>query len=58
VSQIGGGAMHYFEMMSEADRLSTIYRMAKNGWRDYAIAAATKLSVASVRKILGERPAA
>jgi hypothetical protein len=48
--------MSHFLMMSEADRHAAIQRMAKNGWSDYSIAAATRLSVEMVRKLLGERP--
>jgi hypothetical protein len=49
--------MSHFLMMSEADRRATIQRMAKNGWSDYSIAAATRFSVEMVRNILGERSA-
>jgi len=48
--------MSHFLLLSEADRHAAIKRMAANGWSDYSIAAATRLSVEMVRKVLGERP--
>jgi DNA-binding NarL/FixJ family response regulator len=45
----------HFLLLNEAEKRAAILRMARNGWSDYGIAAATKISVEQVRLIIGEQ---
>jgi ABC-type phosphate/phosphonate transport system ATPase subunit len=49
--------MNYFVMLSREEQHEAIHRLANSGMSDYAIAAATRLSVEMIRVILGEKPA-
>jgi hypothetical protein len=46
----------YFLMLSQEEQAAAIKRMARLGWSDHGIAAATRFSVEQIRRILGERP--
>ena len=49
--------VHFVELTPDAQH-AAIRHLADSGFSDYGIAAATRLSVEMVRKILGERKAA
>jgi 2-iminoacetate synthase ThiH len=49
--------MHHFAVLSAGEQHEAIHKLARSGMGDYSIAAATRLSVEMVRKILGERKA-
>lgn len=42
----------YFLMLTRAEQAAAIKRMAAQGWTDHGIAAASRLSVEAVRRIL------
>jgi hypothetical protein len=46
--------LHHWLLLSRAQQLDAIRRMHNKGQSDYAIAAATRLSVEQVRRLLGE----
>jgi hypothetical protein len=48
--------MHYFELLTHAEKVQAIHRMAEAGMRDDVIGSATQLSIETERKILGEWP--
>jgi hypothetical protein len=48
----------YFLMLTPVEQAAAIQRMSNQGWTDYGIAGATRLSVEQVRRILGEPKAA
>lgn len=47
--------MRHFELLDHEEQRSAIQRLSVAGMGDYAIAAATMLSVEQIRKILGEQ---
>lgn len=48
------GPLHHFLLLDRDQQAQTIRRMANTGWSDSSIAAATRLSVEQVRRILAE----
>jgi uncharacterized protein YoaH (UPF0181 family) len=44
----------HFLMLTHEEQVAAIYRLHRLGWSDYAIAAATRLSVEMVRQLIGE----
>ncbi len=44
----------YFLMLTQAEQIDAVKKMARLGWSDYGIAGATRLNVEAVRRILGE----
>jgi hypothetical protein len=46
--------MQNFEALGHTDRIAAIKELARQGMGEYAIAAATRLSVEAVRRILRE----
>jgi ABC-type phosphate/phosphonate transport system ATPase subunit len=46
--------MHYFAMLSREEQHQAIHKLSNGGMSDYAIAAATKLSIEMIRFILGQ----
>jgi hypothetical protein len=45
----------HFHLLDRGQQTKAIQRMAAQGWRDYTIATATRLSVAMVRRVIGQR---
>lgn len=48
-------AHQHFLLMSHEEQVRAIHRLAADGFTDHGIAAATRLAVEQVRRILGER---
>ncbi|HEX4050500.1 MAG TPA: hypothetical protein VHY19_06460 [Steroidobacteraceae bacterium] len=48
------GELHHFLLLDAEQQAHAIRRMAAQGWSDYGIAAATRLSVEQIRQILAE----
>lgn len=48
------GQLHHFLLLDREQQAQAIRRMANTGWSDSSIAAATRLSVEQVRRILAE----
>lgn len=46
--------LYHFLVLSHAEQLAAIRRLAALGWSDHAIAAATRLSVEQIRRLLAE----
>jgi len=51
-----GRELHHWLLLGQDQQRDAIVRMHKQGWTDHGIAAATRLSVEAVRRILGEPP--
>jgi uncharacterized protein YoaH (UPF0181 family) len=45
--------MNYFLLLTHAEQIEAIRRLARSGMSDYGIASATQLAVEQVRRILG-----
>lgn len=45
----------HFRILTQAEQQAAIRRMAVDGWSDYGIASATRLSVEQVRRTLTSR---
>lgn len=48
--------MRYFLLLSRDEQAAAIRRLAATGMSDYSIAAATKLAVEQIRRVLAEAP--
>ena len=44
----------HFQLLSQGEQAAAIRRLAAQGWSEYGIAAATRLSVEMIRRILAE----
>ena len=49
--------LHFFTILTAEEKAAAVRRMASQGWSDHGIAAATRLSVEQVRRIVAERQA-
>ena len=47
--------LHYFALLDRSEQRAAIVRLSAEGFSDYGIAAATRLSVEFVRHVIGER---
>ena len=47
--------LHHFLLLTREEQHAAIRRLASAGMNEYSIAAATRLSVEMIRRILGER---
>ena len=47
--------LHHFLLLTVTEQAEAIKRMAASGWSEYTIAAASRLSVEQVRRVLAER---
>lgn len=55
VSATPHGLMH-FELLDREEQESAIRRLAREGMSEYSIAAATRLSVEMIRRVLAAEP--
>lgn len=46
--------LFHFDRLTRAEQAQAIRRMASEGWSEYGLAAATRLSVEQIRRILAE----
>jgi hypothetical protein len=46
----------HFLRLTQAEQAAAIRRLAAEGWSELSIAAATKLSVEMIRRVLAEKP--
>lgn len=44
----------HFLLLPHEQQVEAIYRLHRLGWSDYGIAAATRLSVEQIRRLIGE----
>jgi hypothetical protein len=47
--------LNHFLLLDADQQALAIHRMANCGWSEYSIAAATRLSVEMIRRVLGDR---
>jgi hypothetical protein len=52
---VGDRSVDYFRLLTPAEQAESIRRLATSGLTDYDIAAATRLHVEQVRRVIGPR---